>query len=49
MKYLGMNLDEKKLDVSQWDVVEERIAKKTLEWKGNFLPIGDDKKLPRYF
>jgi hypothetical protein len=28
MKYLGMPVDEKKLDVSQWAPVEEKFAKK---------------------
>jgi hypothetical protein len=41
MKYLGMQVDEKKLAVSQWVPVEEKFAKKISGWKGNLLSIGD--------
>jgi hypothetical protein len=41
MKYLGMPVDEKKLAVSQWALVEEKFAKQISRWKGNLLSIGD--------
>jgi hypothetical protein len=41
MKYLGMPIDEKRLVVSKWDPIVEKMGKKLSGWKGNMLSHGD--------
>jgi hypothetical protein len=41
MKYLGMPMDEKRLEVSKWDPIAEKMGKKLSGWKGNMLSAGD--------
>jgi hypothetical protein len=39
MKYLGVLADEKKLAVSQWDIVEEKFVKKIAARKAIFFQL----------
>jgi hypothetical protein len=41
MKYLGMPIDKKRLAVSKWDPIAEKMGKKLSGWKGNMLSHGD--------
>jgi hypothetical protein len=41
MKYPGKPIVERKLAVSQWDPVEEKLTKELVGLKGNLLSIVD--------
>jgi hypothetical protein len=41
MKFIGMPIDERKLAVSKWDPIAEKMGKKLSGWKGNMLSAGD--------
>jgi hypothetical protein len=41
VKYLGMPIDEKRLTMSKWNPIAEKMGKKLSGWKGNMLSASD--------
>lgn len=41
LQYLGLHIDDKRVNNAQWRPVEEKIEKRMAGWVGNMLSIGD--------
>jgi hypothetical protein len=39
-RYLGIPMHYRKLNNSDWKIIEERIEKKLSSWKGKYLSVG---------